>query len=257
MSKRRKRGAGGRFVSTKKRAKRRSSRRRRKNPSTAITANPRRRRRRSSSRRRVSRKRRRSVYAMPKANPRRRRRRAGGIRRRRRNPGGLSGGQIVVASIAGAASFAGATILVPRIMPQQLASSPILWGLGMFGLGCGVMFLLRKYPVIALSAGVPITGAGLFLAGTGALAKTAPQAQQQGGSNLGAVVLENLDQMQRRGQIGAVFPSHQLGMGAVFPSNQLGMGAVYPAMGAIEAMIGDAGFSNFRAPSVAAGMGAY
>lgn len=142
-------------------------------------------------------------------------------------------------------------------MPQQLASSPILWGLGMFFLGGGLMFLLRRYPVFALSAGVPITGAGLFLAGTGALAKSAPQQQPQSGSNLGAVVLENLEQMQQRGQIGAVFPSRPLGMGAVYPSRQLGMGAVYPAMGAIEAMVGDAAFNRFASPSVASGMGAY
>ena len=255
MKRKRKRGAGGRFVSSKRRARRGGSKRRRKPTAVVVASNPRRRRRRTSARRRSSRKR--SIYAI-RSNPTRRRRST----RRRRNPGpGLSGGQIALAVVVGGASFAGATILVPRIMPQQLASSPVLWGLGMMILGGGFMFLLRKYPVVALSAGVPVAGAGAFLATTGWLAKSGQQqtAQTQQGANLGAVVLEDLEQLQARGMrgMGAVYPA-QLGMGAVFPA-QLGMDAVYPLqdMGAVEAMMGDMAFQHMRAPSVAAGMGAY
>jgi hypothetical protein len=252
MKRKRKRGAGGRFVSSKKRARRRSSKRRRKTTAVVVASNPRRRRRRTSARRRSSRKR--SIYSI-KSNPTRRRR---GLRRRR-NPGsGLSGGQIALATVVGAASFAGATILVPRIMPQQLASSPVLWGIGMMVLGGGFMLLLRKYPVVALSAGVPVAGAGAFLASTGWLAKSGQQQPAPQGANLGAVVLEDLERLQARGMrgMGAVYPA-QLGMGAVFP-NQLGMGAVYPTdMGAVEAMVGDMAFQGMRAPSVALGMGAF
>jgi hypothetical protein len=255
MRKKRSRGKGGRFVSKKRR--RSSKRRRRRTASVVVASNPRRRRRRATRTRRRSSRRRRSIYAIPRTNPRRRRR---SIRRRRRNPsgGGLSGGQIALATVVGATSFAGATILVPRLLPQQIQSSPVLYGIGMIILGAGFMLLLRKYPVVALAGGVPVTGAGLFLAGTGWLAKSAqPAAQQTQGSNLGAVYLEDV----RRGGMGAVY-----GVTPRMTAPQLrlvggggSMGAVFTngSMGSVEAMVGDGRWSRFRSPSVAQGMGAY
>lgn len=179
---------------------------------------------------------------MPRSNPRRRRT----VRRRRRNPSGgeLSGGQIALAGVVGGTSFATATILVPRILPQQIHTSPVLYGGGMVALGALVMWLLRRYPVIAIAGGVPVMGAGIYTAAIGWLAKNGQQAQQpqagqgtQPAANLGAVVLEDLQQMQ---------------MGAVYPQ----MGAVYPSMGAVEALVGTGDYSRTPAPSMAMYAGA-
>ena len=200
------------------------------------------------------------MYALPTAKPRRRR---GGIRRRRRNPsgGGLSLGQIALATVAGATSFVGSAVLIPRLIPRQLETTPVRYGIGMMLLGVGLMFLLRKYPVVALASGVPITGGGLVLAGTGLLAQSQPKPAAQGaGANLGAVVLEDIARL--RG-MGAVVNQRALQMS---PAGRqlIGMGAVVPAsnpfsngsMGAVEALVSDARFSSFRAPSVARGMNA-
>lgn len=120
-------------------------------------------------------------------------------------------------------------------------------------LGAGFMYLLRKYPVIALAGGVPVAGAGAFLAGTGWLAKSGqPAAAPAQGSNLGAVLVQDVARYRGMGTVYNTTPR--------FPTRPLlGMGAVYSngSMGAVEAMVGDPRFTRFKSPSVAAGMGAY
>jgi hypothetical protein len=239
----------GRF--TKRKKARRA--RRRRGRAVIIATNPR--------RRRVRRRRRsRSITALPRTNPRRRRRR--GIRRRR-NPNPIGVKQLLLGGLAAGASFAAVTIGAPRIIPPELTQRQWVYGLALAALGLGIAYGLRRHPVIALGAGGPPMGAGLLLAGTSLLAPKGqqPAAQQQPamqGADLGAVLLEDMGAVAWYGDgMGAVH-MRQPGMGAVRElGNGVGMYSRYRDMGAVEAMIGDAGFANYNAPSMADYVGAY
>jgi len=141
--------------------------------------------------------------------------------------------------MAGAAAVATtvvASVLLPRIIPDSLQQSPILYPAVIVGAGVAAGIGLQKWghPIAAIGIGIPLLVLGGFAGYLGIMAKlSAPPPTKNGGR--GQLSFRDAYQQRSGPTMGALasYTPRSLGMGAVLQSSG------YSTMAAVEAMVGD------------------
>lgn len=138
-------------------------------------------------------------------------------------------------------TYVGSSVLLPRVIPNEIKGSPMLYGGALSVIGLGLGYVLRNHPAAALGVAVPLLGAGGLVMATKFLTPAQPQPAPQvgpapaGGGNLGLVTLNDAMGLVRDRPMGLVRDR---------------------SMGAVEGLVGTGDYSRRRAPALALAVGA-